>query len=89
MKKYLMTGVAALAICAAFTSCSKGEELYDQGAIDQMATESIIKTYNETFIKVFGQPSANQDWGFGSAGTRGGGTRAASANTDGEHWARL
>ena len=29
MKKYLMTGMAALAFCAAFTSCSKGEDLYD------------------------------------------------------------
>ena len=28
MKKYLMTGVAAVAICAAFTSCSKTENLY-------------------------------------------------------------
>jgi hypothetical protein len=73
MKKYLMTGVAALAICAAFTSCSKGgDELYDQGAIDQMNTEKITQTYNEAFIKVFGKPSANQDWGFGSAGTRSG-----------------
>ena len=82
MRKYLMTGVAALAIFAAFTSCSKGEELYDQGAIDQMATESITKTYNETFIKVFGQPSPNQDWGFGNTIA---GTRAVFAN--GNEWA--
>ena len=75
-----MTGVAALAICAAFTSCSKGEELYDQGAIDQMATESITKTYNDAFIKVFGQPSPNQDWGFGSANTR------AKINVNGNQW---
>lgn len=67
-----MTGVAALALSAAFTSCSKNEELYDQGAIDQMNVEKVKQTYNEAFIKVFGQPSANQDWGFGSnAGTRG------------------
>ena len=32
MKKYLMTGVAAVAICAAFTSCSKTENLYDPDA---------------------------------------------------------
>lgn len=67
-----MTGVAAIALCAAFTSCSKGDELYDQGAIDQMDKAKVTQTYNEAFIKVFGQPSANQDWGFGSnAGTRG------------------
>ena len=72
-----MTGVAALAICAAFTSCSKGEELYDQGAIDQMNTEKITQTYNEAFIKVFGKPSANQDWGFGKSAS----TRANSGET--------
>ena len=72
-----MTGVAAIAISAAFTSCSKGEELYDQGAIDQMATESITKTYNDAFIKVFGQPSPNQDWGFGKSAS----TRANSGET--------
>ena len=87
MKKYLMTGVAALAICAAFTSCSKNEELYNQDAIDQMNVEKITQTYNEAFIKVFGQPSANQDWGFGSTRTRGvyadGNEWAAS---DGEKW---
>ena len=78
MKKYLMTGVAALAICAAFTSCSKGgDELYDQGAIDQMNTEKITQTYNEAFIKVFGKPSANQDWGFGKSAS----TRANSGET--------
>ena len=42
MKKYLMTGVAALAICAAFTSCSKsGDELYDQGVVDGQIKESV------------------------------------------------
>lgn len=66
-----MTGVAALAICAAFTSCSSKDELYDPDAIEQMNVEKIIGTYNDAFIKVFGQPSANQDWGFGTARTRG------------------
>ena len=78
MKKYLMTGVAALAICAAFTSCSKGEELYDQGAIDQGKAVSIVESYNQAFLKYIGANSAadipaNQTWGFGgyAAGTRG------------------
>ena len=78
MKKYLMTGVAALAICAAFTSCSKsGDELYDPGKIDQQNAEKITQTYNEAFIKVFGKPSANQDWGFGKSAS----TRANSGET--------
>ena len=78
MKKYLMTGVAAIAICAAFTSCSKsGDELYDPGKIDQQNAEKITQTYNEAFIKVFGKPSANQDWGFGKSAS----TRANSGET--------
>ena len=35
MKKYLMSGIAAFAFCAALTSCSNKEDLYDQGAIEQ------------------------------------------------------
>jgi hypothetical protein len=72
MKKYLMTGVAALAICAAFTSCSKsGEELYNQGAIDGMNQEKVIENYNARFLAyVGGSIAPDQDWGFGSASTR-------------------
>ena len=66
-----MTGVAAIAICAAFTSCSKSEELYDAGQITKNEAAQIEENYNKAFIATFGQPAANQDWGFGSgAGTR-------------------
>ena len=68
MKKYLMTGVAAFAICAAFTSCSKGEELYDQGAVEEMTTASevqkIYSNYENAFQKAFGTPAPNHAWGF-------------------------
>ena len=87
MRKYLMTGVAALAICAAFTSCSKGGELYDQGAIDQGKAVSIVESYNQAFLKYIGANSAadipaNQTWGFGgyAAGTR-------SENANANEWA--
>ena len=66
-----MTGVAAIALCAAFTSCSKGDELYDANAAKGISTEQAIAkvydNYNQAFIKTFGQPAANQDWGFGSS----------------------
>ena len=62
-----MTGVAALAICAAFTSCSKSEELYDAGQITKNEAAQIEENYNRAFIATFGQPAANQDWGFGSS----------------------
>ena len=69
MKKYLMTGVAALAICAAFTSCSKsGDELYNPEAVSQMSKEKITETYNARFLAyVGGSIAPDQDWGFGTA----------------------
>lgn len=65
MKKYLMTGMAALAMCAAFTSCSKDT------TFEQITPEQAIEaSYESAFIKAFGQPAPNQDWGFGTT-TRG------------------
>ena len=74
-----MTGVAALAICAAFTSCSKsGEELYNPEAISGMNKEKVVEEYNARFLAyVGGSIASDQDWGFGSAGTR---TENANAN---------
>ena len=54
---------AALAVCAGFASCSE----YDAG-IDPMSSYEIA--YEAAFIKKFGQPAADQDWGFGSSETR-------------------
>ncbi len=77
MKKYLMTGVAAIALCAAFTSCSKGgEDLYNPNA----EQEQLQLSYEQAFVQVFGQPSSAQDWGFGTA-TRGL-TRGENANAN-------
>ena len=85
MRKYLMTGVAAIALCAAFTSCSKGDELYDADAAKGISTEQAIAkvydNYNQAFIKTFGQPAANQDWGFGSN------AKTRSAYPNGNMWA--
>ena len=59
-----MTGMAALAICAAFTSCSKDTDVYNSGVIENNNKQSIINNYNEAFVKTFGQPAANHNWGF-------------------------
>ena len=63
-----MTGVAAVAMCAAFTSCSKsGDELYDQGVVDGQKVESFQDQYAKAFTKfIGGQVGANVDWGFGA-----------------------
>ena len=82
MKKYLMTGMAALAFCAAITSCSKGEDLYDENTIIENGVEKIKADYAAAFIETFGQPASNQDWGFGSSYA---GTRKENANAN--EWA--
>ncbi|MBQ9356068.1 MAG: hypothetical protein IJT98_02085 [Prevotella sp.] len=63
MKKYLMMGAAALAMTSAFVSCSKDKDLYDPIA----SQKNIVEEYNKLFIETFGQPAANQNWGFGAS----------------------
>ena len=70
MKKYLMTGIAALAMGGIITSCSHDMDNYTKGD----TTETIKENYENAFISTFGTPAANQTWGFGPsaiAGTRG------------------
>ena len=69
MKKYLMTGIAALAMCGMFTSCSHDMSLYSGSQ-----SEQVLQKYEDTFVETFGEPAPTQTWGFGStsaAGTRG------------------
>jgi len=90
MKKYLMSGIAVIAFAAAFTSCSKSTDLYDQGAVDernkqeqekkeQAKIDQINANYEKAFINTFGQPSPTHKWGFGSS-TRAAGTRQVDDN---------
>ena len=81
MKKYLMTGIAAVAMCAAFTSCSKDVEPVTQDQINQLEAEKVFQNYQKAFIATFGQPAANQTWGFkGMVYTR-------SENANANEWA--
>jgi hypothetical protein len=64
MKKYLMTGMAALAICAAFTSCSKETNVYNPDVIQENEAAKVQQSYADAFIATFGQPAANHNWGF-------------------------
>ena len=73
MKKYLMTGVAALAFAATFTSCSKAGDLYDEGAVNQQKEQALIDSYEKAFEAAFGPVGSNVAWGFSSkAGSRAG-----------------
>ena len=76
MKKYLMTGMAAVVFGGLFTSCSHDIES------DESAQETIQKTYEEAFITRFGTPASTIDWGFGSTQAS---TREENANAN--EWA--
>jgi len=65
-----MTGIAALAMCFGFTSCSHDIEPASQEDLNNLEAAQIVNAYNQAFIKTFGQPAADQDWGFGTT-TRG------------------
>lgn len=62
-----MTGIAALAMCAAFTSCSHDIEPMSDDEIAAVETQKIINDYTTAFQKVFGQPAPNHTWGFGDS----------------------
>ena len=83
MKKYLISFVAATALVLAFTGCSKSNDLYNQGIIDEKNKEdqakqdqqnelAINEAYATAFEKAFGPVGSNVDWGFGrkSSSTR-------------------
>ena len=70
MKKYLMTGIAALAISGMFTSCSHDMSLYSGSQ-----SEQVVKKYEQAFVDAYGEPAENQTWGFGEKTTTVAGTR--------------
>lgn len=84
-----MTGIAAIALCAAMTSCSKGD-VYDEGAVREREEaqeqeritnniEQAKSNYATAFENAFGPVGANVDWGFSSSNA---GTRYAAVNSN-------
>ena len=85
MRKQLMTGVAAAAICLGLASCSR----YDYTLISE--GEQAYVNYENAFIEKFGEPAPDQTWGFGSADANNGGVAQGAAtrtaNTNSNQWA--
>ena len=78
MKKYLMTGIAAIAIVAGFTSCTSHDfEPMTQGEIAKAKYEAAFLKY------VGGTIDKNQDWGFSETSYT---TRTRTANENGNQW---
>lgn len=85
MKKYLITGMAAMMFCGVFTSCTRD---HDYGG--SSASAPVEEAYQKAFITHFGQPAPTQTWGFGQTVS---GTRAIDPNKEqkaeprGNEWA--
>ena len=75
MKKYLVTGLAAVAISGMFTSCT-----HDNDSVGGSSNLGVVETYEQAFISRFGTPSPDADWGFGPS-TAQAGTRSQSNPT--------
>lgn len=84
MKKYLMTGMAAVAFAAVMTGCSNAEDVYSEEGAAQVGKESVQKAYETAFINTFGKPASNQQWGFDQDFSKAS-TRAA-INVNGNMW---
>lgn len=78
MKKYLITGLAAVAISGMFTSCTHDTDAGGSGNL------GVVETYEQAFISRFGTPSPDADWGFGPSTTQAG-TRANTRTIQPEH----
>lgn len=61
-----MTGIAAIALCATFTSCSKDMDSMSPEELENLEVQKAFSKYENAFIATFGQPAADQEWGFGS-----------------------
>ena len=67
MRKYLVTGLAAVAISGMFTSCT-----HETGSASDSANLGVVETYEQAFLNRFGTPSPEADWGFGPSTTQAG-----------------
>lgn len=74
-----MTGVAALAFAATFTSCSK-TDLYDENKVNEQKEATVNEKYAAAFEKAFGKVGANVDWGFSSQ------AKTRSVDVNGNLW---
>lgn len=76
-----MTGMAAIAFCAAFTSCSKEITPMSEEEMVAVGVQKIYSDYEAAFQRTFGTPAPGHTWGFSDAA----GTRGVFAN--GNEWA--
>ena len=62
MAKNLLKGMAALAICAAFASCSHDTDF--EAANQEFTVENLKNEYKAAFVQKYGEVAPNQSWDF-------------------------
>lgn len=77
MRKYLITGVLALAAGGFLTSCHDTEGAYSS------IVEQKLQAYEQVFKEEFGEIDPNQDWGFGETSMS---ARIRTRAEGDEHW---
>ena len=82
MAKNLLKGMAALAICAAFASCSHDTDF--TAANKSAYVENLKNEYKADFIKKYGEIDPNQSWDFTNTSSKA--TRASSDYTIDFEW---
>ena len=73
-----MMGAAAMVMGVSFVACSNHENLYDAKADAQ----TLVDKYETAFKNAFGQPAANQTWGFSDEAAGARMTRAITPDYD-------
>lgn len=58
MKKSIVFGMSLLMVSATFVSCSSTPDF------EEVIQENMVTSYENAFIKKFGQPASNHQWGF-------------------------
>ena len=80
MAKNLLKGMAALAICAAFASCSKDADF--ESAHQELVAENLKKEYKIAFEQKYGAIDPNQTWDFADPYEGGSTVTRFELNTD-------
>lgn len=62
MKKLMLKGMAALAVCAAFVSCSHDTDF--EASNQEFTVENLKNEYKAAFIQKYGEVAPNQSWDF-------------------------
>ena len=74
MKKYFISGVLAIATAltgaVVLTSCSHDDVTYSEEDVQQAKHAEAVAKYQQSFVNLLGQPTANQCWDFTLANSK-------------------